>query len=131
MDANHSAYFIDENHTILSIPEIRKKMINCEKLLFNKELEYIGDSIGEKLLIGLMGIKKFYRWYFSKNILHYSTNLINTFDVETDITASEIQLIPTNYIKEINPYQAKRKYERYYLYYTDNEDFFWQSPIKQ
>jgi len=130
MDANHGAYFMDEEGTILSLPEIRRKMINKEKLVFNEELEYVGDNKGVKIIKGIFGIEKFYRWYISKNILKYSTNLINTFNIESDNAAEIIQLTPTNYLKEIDPLPKKRKYERYNFYRTDDEDFFWQSPVK-
>lgn len=130
MDANHGAYFMDEDGRILSIPEIRKKMINKEKIVLNKELTYVGSNTSVKMLKGILGIKTFYRWYFSKNIFKYKTNIRNVFDVESDIAAREIQLLPTHYLKKLKVPSSQSKYERYYLYRTDNEEFFWQSPLK-
>lgn len=124
MDSDNQAYCMDENQNILGIPEIRKRLINKEIIHFNKEID-----VPSKLLTVLLGgPEKKYRWYLSKNIFMYSMPVVNKFDIMTQ-KSSTIKLIPTNYIKEVNTKLIKRKYERYYLYFTDNEDFFWQSPL--
>lgn len=127
MDADFGAYLLDENSNILGIPEIRHRIINKEVLLFNETLEYSAGGF-VKFLEKMMGIEKLYRYYLSKNIFRYSTPLQSIFDIQSDRTADIIYLIPSNYIKEVNPYPQRRETERYELYYTDDEEFFWQKP---
>lgn len=127
MDSDNRAYCMDEDRNILSIPEIRKRLINKEKILFNNDL----DVPSKPLLNFLLGgPEKKYRWYLSKNIFMYTSPLINRFNIMS-CPSSTVELVPTNYIKKINPYITKRKYERFYLYYTDDEAFFWQNPINK
>lgn len=127
MDADFGAYLMDEKRNILGIPEIRERIINGEEFIYPETLEYAGKGL-VKFLEKIMGIEKLYRYYLSKNIFRYSTPLKSLFDIQSDRTADMIYLIPSNYIKEVNPYPIKRETERYELYYTDDEDFFWQKP---
>lgn len=127
MDADFGAYFTDENGTILGIPEIRHRIINKEELRASDGMEFAGGKF-LKLLGKLFGAENLYSWYLSKNILRYSTPLRSVFDIQSDRTADVIYLIPSAYTKEVNPYPKHRETERYDLYYTDDEDFFWQKP---
>ena len=129
MNANHRAYFMGTNKNILSLTEIRNKIINREEVVFNDELGYEGSVGMIKFISKLFGIDKFYKWYFSKNIFKYETVVRNEFDELTDRTADIIQLVPSDYLNKTNTKQRLRKYERAHAYYTDNEDFFWQKPM--
>ncbi len=125
MDADFGAYCLDEKGNILNLPEIRKKIINKEKIYFNAGLNLEIPRFF-KALWG--GDENSYEWYLSKNIFMYSTPVLNIFDVKSDQTSDVIRLIPTKYVEEINVNRRERKYERHQYYYTDNEDFFWQVP---
>ena len=91
-------------------------------------MEFAAEGFS-KFLGKVFGAENLYRWYLSKNIFRYSTPLRSVFDIQSDRTADIIYLIPTNYISSVNPYPKHRETERYDLYYTDDEDFFWQKPV--
>lgn len=128
MDADFGTFLTDENGNILGIPEIRHRIINKEKMHVSDNMEVAGSGI-TKFLGKIFGVDNIYSWYLSKNIFRYSTPLRSVYDIQSDRTADIIYLIPTNYISKVNPYPKHRETERYDLYYTDDEEFFWQKPV--
>jgi len=128
MDSDFGAYCMDENQNILNIPEIRERLINKQEIYFNSGLDVAAPKWLKAFFGGDDGS---YRYYLSKNIFMYSTPVNNEFNIKTNRVAEIIRLIPTNYASKVVVNKRKREYEPYNYYYTDDEEFFWQSPVAE
>ena len=110
VDSDKHAYATDEEGTLLSLKEMRVKMINEEPIIFKP---FPNDSIKEGNL----------RHYWAKNLYYFDAIEKQTFDVETSPskTYRKIYLVPepNNYPKSFSPQHD---------ILTTDADSFWASP---
>jgi hypothetical protein len=118
MDPDFGGYFKDEQGNLLSVAEIRRKLIAGQPLLVNQDVK------GFTLVLG----KGSYSWYLSKNIFRCACSRHSEFDQETDRKDKVyFELIPDEYREEllVTP-QTKKRGSR--IVYVNDEELFWQKP---
>ncbi len=118
MDPDFGGYFTDENGTVLSIPEIRCRLIAGQPLLPNREVK------GFTVLLG----KRSYAWYLSKNIFRYTCSLRSEFDQETPKSKKVFcQWIPFGFNEHLLV-ESLITASGNSIISTNDEELFWQKP---
>jgi hypothetical protein len=118
MDPDFGGYFKDETGQIVGIPEIRRRLIDGEPLIVNKDVRGFTKILG----------KGSYPWYLSKNIFRYACPQSSEFNHETERNGRVYyEVIPDGYREELllEPEVTKRGSK---IIYTNDEDLFWQNP---
>lgn len=87
IDPTFQCYLSDENNVILSIKELRKKLIENEKIKFNKEFNYNNEAYD----------RDEYLIYMSKNTFHFEMQQINGYGAETIENNFKLELSPLFY----------------------------------
>ena len=112
MDPSHGIYVTDENDNMLSISEVRERLINEKPLKLNKETQ---------------ATKEWYLdYYMAKNLYWFSCVNTSKFNVESRYRAQDsgvqyINLLPVGY-GEGNKYVKEQNVN------THDPDYFWQLP---
>jgi hypothetical protein len=118
MDPDFGGYFRDEQGSLLGITEIRRRLIDGQPLLANRDVR------GFTMLLG----KGSYPWYLSKNIFKYNCPQRSEFDQETkEKDKVYFELIPDGDREELllEPRTTKRGAR---IIYLNDEGLFWQKP---
>jgi hypothetical protein len=126
-DPNLNAYFMDERGEILSVAEIRQRLIAGAVLQVNAELAFNSDNKVFAALGQHFG-KEFYRLYIAKNIFRYDCPQCSTFDCASRLDGKVyIELLPLGYRAELlaQP-QLTTNYAQ--IIYTTDLTHFWQRP---
>jgi hypothetical protein len=115
LDAMKRAYFTDDNGNMLSVAEIRERLIRGQTLELNKDADYNGNPFD----------KDEYLNYLAKNLYRFSCSLDSKFGNYgifhlTDVNRVYVHLDPAGEKQEglgvaIN-------------YFTSNPDYFWSVP---
>jgi hypothetical protein len=124
-DPNLNAYFVDESGEILSVAEIRQRLIAGDILQVNDELEFSSDNRVFAALGQHFG-KDFYRLYIAKNIFRYDCSQFSIFDYGSKPGGKVyFELLPVGYRSELlaQP-MITAKNDR--IIYTTNSIHFWQ-----
>ncbi|MHA2367590.1 MAG: hypothetical protein ACXADX_02120 [Candidatus Hodarchaeales archaeon] len=124
MDADFGAYFRDEDDTILSIPEIRQRLIDSQPLIVNSEA---GPRTAKLAAVARYLGEKTYKMYISKNIFRYNCPMYAEFGYEAKKSGRVyIELIPEGYGKVgfENPHTTERRT----ILFTQNRELFWKKP---
>ncbi|HSH52551.1 MAG TPA: transglutaminase domain-containing protein, partial [Bacteroidales bacterium] len=87
IDPTFSAYLTDENGRMLSIQEVREKMLSGEKIIVNNDINWNGEPYGSSE----------YLTYISKNIFRLVSPIENEFDYESKSDRKFVELIPKGY----------------------------------
>lgn len=128
MDPTNDAYVMNEKGELLSIEEVRQRLIEEQPLLVNPDANWNRKSSTVK--------SQYLDQYMAKNLYRFSSPLDSRFDVETrggDKTISYINLVPAGYGKFADMgsksewYNEKAK-TRFVNYITHNPAAFWQAP---
>ncbi len=114
MDPTFNAYVTDENGTLLSIAEVRERLISEAPLLLNEDANWNNKEKQTK--------EHYLGYYMTKN-LYYLECVLNTgYNTETPMehkpSNTFIKLYPASAIQAGNAEKEK----------TDNAQYFWQSP---
>ncbi len=109
IDPTFQAFFTDEKGLMLSIQEVREKMIKDEKIIINDELNWSGGTY----------TSEDYLKYISKNLFRLASPIENEFDYESKNNRRYVELIPKGY-GDISG-NPNEKY-----FYTSNPNYFWQ-----
>lgn len=126
MDPQNNAYAMNEQGEILSIEEVRERLINDKPLILNPEA-----NVNNKLPV----IKNSYLYnYMAKNLYMLECSISSEYDTETKEagkTNTYLRLIPLEYFKkslEKEVLQDNDSKNTRVFYLTNNPANFWQTP---
>jgi len=114
IDPSFNAYVTDENGTLLSIEEVRNRMINDEPLFLNEDANRNGRPTYKPWYL---------ETYMAKNLYWFQCPLRNIFNVETryrNTNEKYVSLVPTGY----SPTNYGTEVIK-----TNNPDYFWKAPL--
>lgn len=126
MDPTFMAYVMDETGELLSIEEVRERLINDRPLIINPDANHNREN-GET--------KSFYLgYYMSKNLYQLECPLESQYDYETYAThksRSYLQLVPGITVQQPKVFKDKNGVVVRTLYYTNNPELFWAPPVQE
>jgi hypothetical protein len=124
VDPTNDAYVMDENKNMLSIQEVRERLITGKPLLVNADANWNHQSTITKTF--------YLDGYMVKNLYRFYSPLKSEYDYETrgaNRNISYVHLLPLDYFKQA-PQQShvedKKTQMTYDQYRTNNADLFWQ-----
>jgi hypothetical protein len=128
IDPTFDAYIMNEKGELLSIEEVRERIINDQPLLLNPEANWNHQD---------SETKEYYLYYYmAKNLYMLECHANSEYDAETrgqGKTETYIRLLPMDYFKQG---QDKSEYDNkdvktvFINYKTNNPDRFWVAPGK-
>jgi hypothetical protein len=114
MDPAFNAYLTDENGLLLSIAEVREKLIKGEAIILNEDANWNNQP----------QTKEQYLTYMAKNLYWFDCPTRGEYNLET----WDENKMPVDYIS-LYPNGYKRKDEnKKSQHITNNPDYFWQKP---
>jgi hypothetical protein len=126
IDPTNNAYVMDENAELLSIEEVREKLINDKPLFINPDANWNRKESTNK---------EWYLYnYMAKNLYMLECPVESEFDLETNIKDKEIKyirLIPLDYFEQLpdsSEYLDKNLNVKFIKYKTNNPALFWKNP---
>ena len=126
IDPTHDAYVMDEKGELLSIEEVRERLINDKPLILNPDANWNHLNSTTK--------KDYLENYMAKNLYILECPLNSEYDLETKIENKEInylQLIPLDYfeksLEKVLTTDDKNK-TKIIKNKTNNPSIFWQAP---
>jgi hypothetical protein len=126
MDPTFDAYVMNEKGEILSIEEVRERIIDGRPLIINPDANWNHINSLER-------DDYLYR-YMAKNLYMLECDVNSQYNIETKEsgkTISFIELLPLEYYKQ-TPDKTENKDEKanttYVNYKTNNENEFWAAP---
>jgi hypothetical protein len=126
VDPTNDAYVMDEKQQLLSIEDVRNRLINDKPLILNPDANWNHKSTV---------FKEFYLYsYMAKNLYMMECPINSEYDSETKNsgkTITYIQLIPLDYHKKSLKKEVsvnKEAKTTIITYWTNNPDIFWQTP---
>lgn len=120
LDPTYGSYVMDDKNNILDVFEIRERLSNQEKILFNKEINYNGEKWTEKE-------SDSYIEYLAKDLFYFQTNECSKFDAENN--NRKITISPKCFdAKNRNIYNAE-----YRVKHSDNSEnmLYWLKYAKE
>ncbi|OFY89497.1 MAG: hypothetical protein A3K10_11315 [Bacteroidetes bacterium RIFCSPLOWO2_12_FULL_31_6] len=126
IDPTNDAYVMNEKGELLSIEEVRERIINEQPLILNPDANWNRRASVTK--------EEYLYNYMAKNLYMFECPLNSEYDIETqkeEKLTSYMQLIPLDYFNksleknESTNNETKRKWE---VYKTNNPNVFWQEP---
>ncbi|MGE3825625.1 MAG: transglutaminase domain-containing protein, partial [Bacteroidia bacterium] len=126
IDPTFDAYVMNENGELLSIEEVRDRVINNKPLILNPDANWNHKSSQSK--------EHYLLNYMAKNMYMFQCPLNSQYDTETAIngkTTEYVQLYPLEYFKqpkEKTVETGKVSKITFVNYPTNNPSIFWQSP---
>ncbi|MFK8161114.1 MAG: transglutaminase domain-containing protein [Lewinella sp.] len=126
LDPTQNAYIMDEHGTLLSIPEVRQRLINDEPLLLNPDANWNYRGTTDKAW--------YLDYYMAKNLYRFSTPLHSTYGYETSATNKQrayVELRPAGTATELSPKEVEtwESGVQETRYRTHNPDLFWTKPV--
>ncbi len=115
MDPTFNAYFKDENGNLLSIAEVRKRVVKEQPLILNADANWNNENPSTK--------ENYIDGYMVKNLYMFSTTANSYFNIESRYRNSDetyILLAPSDFN------ESKR-----YKTITHDPDYFWQAPVTE
>lgn len=125
MDPTNNAYLMDEKGNLLSIQEVRSKIINDEKLIINPDANWNNKSPITK--------DYYLDYYMSKNLYMLRSPVYSKSSLESRAPNTELTyviLLPLEYYKQ-QPDKEVLNWKngvKYIYYKTNNPNAFWQAP---
>ncbi len=127
IDPTYDAYVMNEKSELLSIEEVRDRIINDKPLIISPDANW-----NHKLSL----VKEYYLYYMAKNLYILECPVNSEYDTETKKqgkTIPYIQLLPLNYFKQL-PDKTESTDEKtgtiFIKYKTNNPTLFWEAPRK-
>ena len=126
IDPTFDAYVMNEKGELLSIEEVRERIINNKPLLINPDANWNHKASVEK---------EYYLYsYMAKNLYKLQCNLNSEYDAETrglGKTETNIALLPLEYFKQSptkSEQEDKKNKTNFINYKTNNPKVFWAIP---
>lgn len=125
IDPTNDAYIMNENGELLSIEEVRERLINDKSLILNPDANWNRQSI----------TKEHYLYnYMAKNLYMLECPVDSKYNMETkeqENNYSYIKLLPLDYFSQ-SPDKTEEKDEKakttWTTYRTNNPQLFWTAP---
>ncbi|TXD64460.1 transglutaminase domain-containing protein [Polaribacter glomeratus] len=128
IDPTFEAYVMDENGNMLSIQEVRERLVLNKPLILNSDANWNNKIPQTK--------EHYLDTYMAKNLYRIQAPVISEFDFETATdgkTKTYIELLPTDYFKQ-KPNVIKSLNEKKEIislnYITNNPTLFWAEPTE-
>jgi hypothetical protein len=126
IDPTFDAYVMNENGELLSIEEVRERIINGKPLILNPEANWNHKASQTK--------EHYLYNYMAKNLYILECPISSEYDTETKHdgkTTMYLRLLPLDYFnksldKEENINQESKR--QWVTYKTNNPNIFWQTP---
>jgi hypothetical protein len=126
IDATFAAYVMNENNEMLSIAEVREKLILNETLILNSDSNWNYTIAQTK--------EHYLETYMAKNLYRLQCPVESEFNFEThqsEKKVSYIELLPLNYKgQKQNRTQIRNNQNDMTNYVTNNPNLFWAEPKK-
>lgn len=126
MDPTFNAYVMDERGGLLSIEEVRERIINDKPLIINPDANWNNRNSQTK--------EYYLLTYMAKNLYILECPVNSEYNMETEEsgrTFSYIQLLPLDYYQQ-KPDKSEKKHEKinttWVTYKTNNPKVFWRAP---
>ncbi|WP_047546581.1 transglutaminase domain-containing protein [Psychroserpens sp. Hel_I_66] len=126
IDPTNGAYVMDDKGNLLSIPEVRERLINDKGLVLNADANWNRSVLKNKT--------QYLNFYMAKNLYRFQTPLISEYNSETIEEGKEItfvELLPLDGIVQ----EPKKKVDsdtinnvKRMYYKTNNPSIFWAKP---
>ncbi len=126
MDPTFDAYVMNETGELLSIEEVRERLIAGKTLLINPDANWNHKSSQNE--------KYYLEYYMAKNLYMLECPVNSEYNMETredGKTISYIKLLPLEYYKQtpaIDKNTIKSSNTTYVVYKTNNPAAFWETP---
>lgn len=126
LDPTQNAYVMDEKGELLSIPEVRERLINDQPLLLNPDANWNYRGTTDKAW--------YLGYYMAKNLYQFSTPLHSSYNYESDEKGKEmiiyVDLWPAKAGLYLPAYAKKTNKggTTYVNYRSGNPDLFWSAP---
>jgi len=125
IDPTNDAYIMNENGDLLSIQEVRERLISGKTLIVNPDANWNrrGTAVKEEYLFN----------YMAKNLFWFDCPINSKYDTETRAEGKKInyiRLFPEDCLIQKKPLQETiaDKGTIFYSYKTTNADLFWAKP---
>ncbi len=126
IDPTNDAYVMNEKGELLSIAEVRERLISDKPLILNPDANWNHKTSLTKEI--------YLKNYMAKNLYILKCPLSSEYDTETqasDKLINYIMLLPLDYFNQ-TPDKSEEKIEQtnttYITYKTNNQKLFWQTP---
>jgi hypothetical protein len=126
IDPTHDAYVMNEKGELLSIEEVRERLVNDKQLILNPDANWNHLNSATK--------EDYLENYMAKNLYILECPLNSEYDLETRLENKEInylRLIPLEYFKkslEKGISTDNKNRTKIITYRTNNPNLFWQVP---
>jgi hypothetical protein len=125
IDPTNDAYIMNENGELLSIQEVRERLIAGKTVIVNPDANWNrkGTAVKEEYLLR----------YMAKNLFWFDCPIDSKFDTETRENGKNInyiRLFPEDYLIQKKPLEETNsdKGTTFYSYKTSNAELFWAKP---
>lgn len=126
VDATHDSYVMDENGTLLSVEEVRTRLIDGRPLHINPDANWNHT---------LSTVKEDYLYnYMAKNLYRFSCPVHSMYDTETTVKDKEleyIELLSLDYHEQkpdVSVEKRRNGLVTFKTYRINNPEVFWQTP---
>ncbi|MDR2653352.1 MAG: transglutaminase-like domain-containing protein [Prevotellaceae bacterium] len=126
IDAEFDAYVMNEKGELLSIEEVRQRLINDKPLILNPDANWNRNFLKTK--------NDYLDEYMAKNLYRFQTQMVSEYNAETSEQGKEItyiELLPLDGIEQEpqkNETESKNSGVKWIEYKTNNPELFWAKP---
>jgi hypothetical protein len=124
MDATFEAYVMDNKGNLLSVEEVRERLITGQPLKLNKEANWNHKEKKTK--------ENYLNFYMAKNLYRIQTPALNTFNTETPNPGAPlayIELVPLDGLNQQHKQElVTNGGDKRTFYVTNNPILFWAEP---
>jgi len=121
IDPTYSAYLTDENGEMLSIQEVRDRIVTGKNIIVNDDINWNGQPYDSSKYLA----------YMSKNLFRLVSPVEGEYDYESKSNRKFVELIPKGYDTSMNIFSSilsklKSAFSKMEYYYTSNPNYFWE-----
>lgn len=126
IDPTNNAYIMNEKGELLSIQEVRERLVLNKPLILNPDANWNNKSTATK--------EDYLYNYMAKNLYRFETTLISEYDIETWKNVKEriyVELLPLDGIVQTpqkNEQIDSKTGIKFINYKTNNPNLFWTNP---
>lgn len=127
LDPTNDAYIMNEKGTLLSIEEVRERLINGKPLLLNPGANWNNAEP--------CTAENYIYYYMAKNLYRLQCPVSSEYNYETQVAGGKIvylELLPLDGLNQ-SPQKTEHVSEKaqftYTNYVTNNPDLFWKAPL--
>lgn len=126
IDPTNDAYVMNESGELLSVEEVRERLINNKPLIINPDANWNHKESVVK--------EHYLNYYMTKNLYKFTCTVNSEYDIETGSSGKKIvyvDLLPLDYYKQTPDKEeetSKKTGTIFITYKTNNPTLFWQTP---